>query len=145
MSEPDGDPLEELRGDLSDLRAALDEIRTATSPRQREEAEDELEEVEESVAQAAKRAGVSPSVFNRAIREAKQAQFREENAPMIKQILNELLEEAKGKQDEPDDEPEPGPKPKPKPKPVEPPPPDTAPNGTATEHWSERAVGELIR
>ncbi len=162
------DPLAELRGEIATLKQELAGLREASSSAEKREARSDVAEAEEDVAAAAKRAGLRPEQYRKAIEAARRQAFMddygEEIDRRVAEQLDTLLEQAaEGEGDKGDGEkggegkaeagkkPKPEPKPKPKADGDEPPaggdkggedePPDTGPEHP---HWSERPLSQLF-
>lgn len=147
-----------VTGALDEIRAGMEELRAASTPQERRDAKADVADAEQDLDALAKRLGIPRGKLDESIRAAKQAERKEELRPIIAEILAEA-EAAKADpppddtgDDPPKDDPPKADPPKetdppkaddpPKDPPKADPPKDTEP---VKPHWSERAVGDLVR
>jgi transposase-like protein len=134
---PDPGDLASLRSELADYKKALDELKAASTPAEKEEAREDVEDAEADLGAVARKLGISPSALRKATADAKRAEQKENLRPIIQELLDELV----GDDDE--DEPE-------KPVAEEKPKRERAPKKEADSapvvtHWSDRSVMDLLR
>lgn len=95
---PSAAELAALRGDLDELRQAFAQLQKASTPDERRQARDRVDDAEEDFEQTAKRLGVSPAKLRESIEAARKAERRDELRPLLEELLDELI-------DDDDDEP----------------------------------------
>lgn len=146
-----GQEASELRSALAELQDAVQELREARTAGERSDARESVQEAKGDLDAVARQLGISRETLERAAREAQQSERKNELRPILRDLLAEIererAEAADGEeQDEEDADAAAGKaKPRRKAKPQQEasaPAPDSAP---ATEHWSERSLGELVR
>jgi hypothetical protein len=154
--------------ELADLQSALDELRTATNELKdartteaKREARGDVADAEADLDKVAKSLGISREALERATKNARDAERKDELKPILRDLLKEIADEdaASGDGDGDGDEGKGKTKPKPKPKAKakddggdddsddgdgagDPPPGDEGPK---RGHWSERSIGDLVR